>query len=1030
MPSERSSELKFEIGHVLFIDIVGYSKLLINEQSDQIQKLKTVVRGTEQVRIAEAEGKLLRLPTGDGGALVFRNNPEAPVLCAMEITRELQKHPGSKEKPQLRLRMGVHSGPVNEVTDLNEQANIAGAGINIAQRVMDCGDAGHILLSKRVAEDLAQYRQWQPLLHDLGEVEVKHGVCISIFSLHAGELGNSELPEQLRSAKPKEATEAAARREEGFWVAVLPLKYVGANADLSGLAESLSEDIVTGLSRFSYLRVIARSSTLRLAKESGDVRAVGKELGARYVIEGSLRQAGAKLRLAVQVVDTTSGAHLWAENYERTFSPEAVFELQDDLVPRIVSTVADMNGILPRSLSEAVRNRNPEELSPYEAVLRSFGYFERITPEDLAVARSGLELAVRKAPAYADAWAMLALLWVQEHAQGFNLQADCLTSGLSAARLAVEAAPANHLAYFSLAQALFFQKEFESFRNAAERTVAVNPMDGNSIAFLGELLTYAGDWERGLALAARAKQLNPNHPGWYWYADFYNSYRQGDYRGALSAALKVNLPGQWASHAMVAAACGQLEESDAARKALRDLLNLRPDFAVTARKDMEKWWNPQYVEHVIDGWRKAGLEIAGEDGTPALPATVRKPASEMRASEAFWVAVIPFKSSGGVELESFADGLSDDITTGLSRFPYLSVVARAAAARLKGKAGDERTLGAELGARYVVEGSIRKEGSAIRVSARLIDTESGAQLWAETYDRDLEVSSIFAVQDDVAARIVATVADSYGVLVNSMASVAAAKDDADLTPAEWQFQYFAYRQQITPANHAALKKRLEAVLERDDRRAEIWSCLAQMYVDAYAFGFQADPNDLDRALDAARRGVEFDRTNQFGLVSLAQTYFFRQDLAAFRPAAERAIAINPLNTDALGILGLLIVHTGEFERGATIVRHAMELNPDHAGWMHFGPIWEHFHKHEYERALDHANRVDIPGLFWPYLVVAAANGHLGRQTEAEVAVRDLLALDSEFAAHARSNIASWHFASGLLEPLLEGLRKAGLAISA
>src|SRR5438874_7954204 len=160
MPS--GSEVKFEIGHVLFIDIVGYSKLLINEQSEQIQTLKEIVRATEQFRLAEGEGKLLRLPTGDGGALVFRNSPEAPVLCALEITKELQKHPGSKGKPQLRLRMGIHSGPVNEVTDLNEQANIAGAGINMAQRVMDCGDDGHILLSRHVADDLKHYARWRP----------------------------------------------------------------------------------------------------------------------------------------------------------------------------------------------------------------------------------------------------------------------------------------------------------------------------------------------------------------------------------------------------------------------------------------------------------------------------------------------------------------------------------------------------------------------------------------------------------------------------------------------------------------------------------------------------------------------------------------------------------------------------------------------------------------------------------------------------------------------------------------------------
>ena len=170
MSTDTASEVKFEIGHVLFIDIVAYSQLLITQQSQQLDTLKRIVRGTEQFRTAEADGKLLRLPTGDGGALVFRTTPEAPVLCALEIARELKNH------PELPVRMGIHSGPVNEITDLNEQANIAGAGINMAQRVMDCGDTGHILLSKRVADDLAQYPRWRSFLHDLGECEVKHGV--------------------------------------------------------------------------------------------------------------------------------------------------------------------------------------------------------------------------------------------------------------------------------------------------------------------------------------------------------------------------------------------------------------------------------------------------------------------------------------------------------------------------------------------------------------------------------------------------------------------------------------------------------------------------------------------------------------------------------------------------------------------------------------------------------------------------------------------------------------------------------------
>src|ERR1700730_16806069 len=192
MPSEHSLDVKFEIGHVLFIDIVGYSKLLISEQSAQLQKLKEIVRGTEQFRSAEAEGKLLRLPTGDGGALVFRTSPEAPVECAQEISRALKAH------PELRVRMGIHSGPVNEITDLNEQANMAGAGINFAQRVMDCGDAGHVLLSKHGADDIDDYPEWRPYLHDLGECEVKHGVRLHLFNLHGDGVGNPAVPGKVQ----------------------------------------------------------------------------------------------------------------------------------------------------------------------------------------------------------------------------------------------------------------------------------------------------------------------------------------------------------------------------------------------------------------------------------------------------------------------------------------------------------------------------------------------------------------------------------------------------------------------------------------------------------------------------------------------------------------------------------------------------------------------------------------------------------------------------------------------------------------
>src|SRR4051812_15142624 len=195
MTDDRQTKLRLEIGHVLFLDIVGYSKLLIDEQAEALQELNEIVRNTDAAREAEASNQLIRLPTGDGMALVFTGTAEMPVECALQISQAL------RAKPSLPLRMGIHSGPVHHVADVNQRENIAGAGINIAQRIMDCGDAGHILLSKRVADDLAQSRQWQPYLHDLGDVEVKHGVFVSVVNFYADVVGNPAPPKKVQQTK-------------------------------------------------------------------------------------------------------------------------------------------------------------------------------------------------------------------------------------------------------------------------------------------------------------------------------------------------------------------------------------------------------------------------------------------------------------------------------------------------------------------------------------------------------------------------------------------------------------------------------------------------------------------------------------------------------------------------------------------------------------------------------------------------------------------------------------------------------------
>jgi non-specific serine/threonine protein kinase len=448
---------------------------------------------------------------------------------------------------------------------------------------------------RMLAKDADRRQTAEEIARTLQEIE-RHG-DVPVPYVGEGDPSTSSAPQA-----------AATRVEEGFRVAVLPFKWRGESAELEALAEGLSEEIVTGLSRFSYLRVISRSSPLRFTDEVGDVRAIGRELGARYVMEGSLRQGGSRLRAAVQLVDAGTGAHLWAETYDRTFDPDDIFALQDDLVPRIVSTVADWYGALPHSMSEAVRGRPPEELSPYEAVLRSFGYYGRITPDEHLVVRAALERAVEQAPGNADGWAMLSMMYGEEHRFDFNVLPDSLGRSLQAARRAVDAAHANNYAWLALAQAHFFRKEFGVFRDAAERAIVLNSMDGSTLEYLGHLYAFSGDWDRGCDLAESARLLNPNHPGWYWCVPLLDAFRRGDHDGTRTFALKTNWPEHYYSQALHAAAYGEIGDREAAEQKLRKALRMKPDLAETVRGEFAKWYLPELVDRLMEGLRKAGLE--------------------------------------------------------------------------------------------------------------------------------------------------------------------------------------------------------------------------------------------------------------------------------------------------------------------------------------------------------------------------------------------------------------------------------------
>ncbi len=828
-----------------------------------------------------------------------------------------------------------------------------------------------------------------------------------------------EIPTEKRAPAPALARSSAgdsgaARAQEGFWVAVLPFKYGGADVSLTALAEGLTAEIVTGLSRFSYLRVISRGA-------AADAGTAGRELGARYVMEGSLRQAGTTLRLAVQLVDAVSGAHLWAENYERTFSPESIFALQDDLVPRIVSTVADQSGILTRRMSEALRSKSEDALTPHEAVLRALSYFERVTPEEHAVVRRILERAAREAPDYADCWAMLSLMYSVEFADGFNSEPNPLDRALAAAQRAVHLAATHALGHYALAFVCFLRKETASFRAAAEKALALNPMDGSVMGILGVLISHAGELQRGCQMAEAAMQLNPNHSALFRFAAFTAAYGQGQYAEALECAVRINMPNYFYAHAARAAALGQLGQREAAAKELRELLALRPDFAREARREYAKWYDSELIEHMLEGLRKAGLEIPDDPGKPGL-SPAAPTSGPARADEGFWVAVLPFKY-GGVDssLKALAEGLTEEIVTGLSRFSYLKVISR-------GSAPDAQAAGKELGARYIMEGSLRQAGTRLRLAVQLVDAVSGAHLWAENYERTFSPEAVFELQDELVPRIVSTVADMHGVLPRSMSDVVRLKSADQMSPYEALLRSFGYNERFTPEDLAEVRTCLERAVQQSPGNAECWAMLSLMYANEYGHWDNAGPDSLDRSLRAARTAVEAAPLHSLPYYALAQALFFKREIPAFRVAAERAVSLNPMDGATAAFMGLLIAYAGDWERGCALSDKGSQLNPNHPGWYRYTAWHDAYRKKDYRKALDVALHLNAPQNYYTHAVLAMCYAQLGQMEEARKALRDMLALKPNYAEVARELHGRW-IDPDLVEQLMDGLRKAGLEIA-
>ena len=837
-----------------------------------------------------------------------------------------------------------------------------------------------------------------------------------------------EPADETPTASPIATTvEASTASSEVPRVAVLPLKTRAGDADLESFGEGLTEEITSGLSQFRHLVVVSASAAARF-QGPADLGEAGRQLDARFLLEGSARKTGSNIRVSVQLVDATSGAHLWAERFDRDLGAADILAVQDELTDHIVATVADPFGVLTRSLVTLVKAKPIDTLTAHEGVLRMFGYLQQVRCDLHVETRDAIEAALEREPNHADVLACASILYLDEFHGGYNPRPHPLERGLRAAQRAVEMDATSQLAYRALEMAHFFRREFSAFRTASDRVLALNPRDTNNVGMVGVLIAESGDWQAGLSVLRNVMRLNPHHAGWLHIPFMWDHYRKGEYEQAIEAAEKINMPGFPWMHLALAAAHAQLERTATAERHLKTFVGIAPDFAREVRAELSKWFVSEMVEHVLDGLRKAGLEVdrdAGPSGTGPVTATAEAPAVP---SEVPRVVVLPLKTrAGDAELESFGEGLTEEITAGLSQFRHLVVVSASAAADPQGQA-DVREVSKKLGARFVLEGSIQKAGSSIRMSVQLLDAATGAHLWAERFDRDLSATDIFAVQDELADRIVATVADPYGVLTRSLGTLAKEKPVDTLTAHECVLRTFVYWQQVVPNEHAEVRTALERALKLEPDHAEAFACLSRVYLDEFRFDFNVLPNALDRALHAARRAVELDATSQLAYRALAEAHYFRRELSAFRPAADRALALNPRDTSNVGMIGSLIAMAGDWHRGCSVVQNVMPLNPHHAGWLHFVFVHDHYRKREYEQALEAAEKINMPGHPPVSIALAAINAQLGRAEEARKHLITFVELAPHVARNVRAEESKWWFSDEIVEHIVDGLRKAGLDI--
>jgi adenylate cyclase len=1020
---------------ILAADVVGYSRLMEADESGTLARLMAHRNEFIDPTIAAHHGRIVKL-MGDGALVEFASVVDA-LACAVDIQRGMRERNQDQDQPapqRIEFRIGINLG------DVMVQGNdIYGDGVNVAARLEGLAEPGGVCISDSVRTAVGSKL---PLEYEfLGEQQVKN-IAEPIRAFRAQLQAGAELPEPAEVSEPAKKSRARPAIIGGAlavvvigvllawfkpWapefepasveqmsyplpdkpsIAVLPFDNLSGDPEQDYLADGLTEEIISTLSRTPKLFVIARNSTDIYKNKPTPVKEVAEEQGVRYVLEGSVQRVGDRIRINVQLIDALAGDHVWSERYDRDFKD--LFALQDNISHNVA--IAMQVHLTVGEMAESRRRGTP---SPEAFLLahKALWHLWRFNREDMAKARALIERAREIAPDALFPLQMEGWIDLNEARYGWSPSKEgSMQSAEEIAKKALAMDPNDADTMLLLAGVYRGRRDLDRAARYAERTIELSPNHAGALNMFGHILNYSGRPKEAKTAIKKAMRLSPYSPAAF-SANLGLSYMMlGEYDKAIAEYEKVLARGALTvfSYERLAAIHALKGDLETAREYAGKLLEVKPDFTIDGWSKVLFYKNTADLKRELDALRKAGLPETSPLKLPEKPS----------------IAVLPFTNmSGDPEQEYFADGMTDDLITDLSKVSGLFVIARNSTFAYKGQSPDVRQVAKDLGVRYVIEGSVRRARDKVRINAQLIDASTGGHMWAERFDRKL--TDVFALQDEVSQKIVSALAVKLTSDEKQRFSQAAQANpeayDLLLRGLE-QFRRF------TKETNAEARKLFKRAITHDPDFARAYADVAWTHGLDIQFGWSEPSEDLyAEAFAYAEKALQLDPTLRQVYAALGNLYLTRKQHDKAIDVVRKLVALHPNYADGYAQLGQLLIYAGRPRDGLDALGKAMILNPRYA----FFYTWIEGHAHmmlrQHGEAIEAFEQVIEKNAHFPgaHLTLASLYGNLGNIEDAKWEATEVLSLRPDFSLTREKNRVPYKKPADL-EYYIAGLRKAGL----